>query len=68
MTSLHRELVSNHDTVAFTSKYGRVALRKTQGRFYVTVEDFETQHISRMDFATERGAMIALDNLKAGWL
>lgn len=64
----HKELVSRHNTMSFLSDIGRVSVRKNAGCYIVRAENFESQHVSSMSFATLRGAMIAADELKKGWL
>ncbi len=66
--TLHREVVTNHNTYSHTTEYGRATIRKTAGRFYVTAEQFGDNHIQRADFATLRGAQIYVDGLKGAWL
>lgn len=64
-TSLaHKELISKHNTMSWSSQYGRVSVRKNNKRYIVRLEDFETARTTEKSFATLPGAMVAADNLR----
>lgn len=67
-TLAHRELVTKHNTLSYNSTDGRISVRKHQGRFIVRIERYNPSHVNYMDFATMRGALIALDGAKGGLL
>lgn len=60
----HKELVTKHTTMAHFTQNGRIAARKQDGVYIVTIENFETKHVSRMQFKTLRGALIAFDEAR----
>jgi len=64
--TLHRELVTNHNTVSCEGKYGRITIRKTCGIFRVTLERYDTKHFNHADFKTLRGAELYLESAKDG--
>lgn len=64
-TSLaHKELISKHNTMAWSSQYGRVSVRKNNKRYIVRFEDFEDGRTTDKSFATLPGAMVAADTLR----
>jgi len=63
-TTLHRELVTKHNTYSYTTNLGRVAARKTRGEYIVTIEQFGSRPQAPMHFKTLRGALIALEGAK----
>lgn len=64
--TLHRELVSRHNTIVCNGKYGRLSVRKTCGVFRVRLERYDTQNVNYADFKTLKGAQLYMDAAQAG--
>lgn len=64
--TLHRELVTKHNTYALDGRYGRVSCRKTCGRFRVRLERYDPANVTYADFATIQGALIYIEGAKEG--
>lgn len=66
--SAHKELVSAHKTMRWVTQYGSLSVRKTDGRFIVRLEDFESQNVTIKSFATLAGAMVCAESLREYFL
>lgn len=64
-TKAHKELTTKHQTMKWVSKYGSVSIRKTAGRFVVTLDDYENQKVTKASYATLKGALVAAETLRA---
>lgn len=64
----HRELVSAHNTMRWTSDAGMVTIRKTGGKYVVRLEDFFYGKTVITTFATLPGALVCAESLKEIYL
>jgi len=64
-STLHREVITNHNTWSQTTKHGRLSVRKTAGEYHVAFEDFEMHKVTTQTFKTLRGAEIAVEGWRA---
>lgn len=64
----YRKLTSKHETLKWMTNNGRLTVRKTAGKYVVTLEDFHTHNVVRTSFATIGGAMVYVDNMRAFYL
>lgn len=67
-TTAHKHVVSNHETMKWMTENGRLTVRKTAGRYVVTLEDFYNHNVTKKSFATLPGALVCADNLREYFL
>lgn len=60
----YKQLVTFHGTLRWISKYGCLTVRKTAGRFVVTLDDYDNQKVTKASYATLKGALIAAETLR----
>lgn len=59
----HTSLTTKHQTMKWISDTASVSIRKTNGRYTVRVENFDTQQVFRNSYATLPGALVCAENL-----
>lgn len=67
-TTANKKLQGKHETLKWMTNNGRLTVRKTAGKYVVTLEDFHTHNVVRTSFATIGGAMVYVDNMRAFYL
>lgn len=67
-TTANKKLQGKHETLKWMTNNGRLTVRKTAGKYVVTLEDFHTHNVVRTSFATVAGAMVYVDNIREFYL
>lgn len=67
-TTAHKHLTTKHETMKWTSQEACVTIRKTAGKYVVTLEDYYYQKTTKKSFATLPGALVCADSLREMYL
>ena len=59
----NKHLTTRHETMRWFSDIGCVSVRKTNGKYVVSLDDYEQRKITKTSFATLPGALVCADNL-----
>jgi len=64
----HKTLTTKHQNLRDISDIASISLRKTNGRFTVRVENFETGQVFKNEFATMPGALVNYETMREFYL